>query len=139
MVLCLVQGGRKTKLGLREFVTLGEFKQNIDVKAAQAVSVPRPLLQALNSIRASYEYDHRGPAACSLNLIVEFTGILYQCLSTYIMTCASSKAHGTTLGIGAYAGEQSGFQCHWAWQLGWVPNNSSQVPSCVRETSQHQF
>lgn len=34
-----MQGARKTKLGLREFVTLGNFEQVIDITSNKAVSL----------------------------------------------------------------------------------------------------
>ena len=34
----MLQGARKTKLGLREFVSLGDFEQIIDIESRKAVS-----------------------------------------------------------------------------------------------------
>ena len=52
-----MQGGRKTKLGLREFVTLGQFEQNIDVKAAQAVGCCRQHLCNLGFTTVAFLLD----------------------------------------------------------------------------------
>jgi hypothetical protein len=39
LTLFVMQGVRKTKLGLREFVKLGDFQQIIDTQQQQAVGV----------------------------------------------------------------------------------------------------